>query len=50
MQAYQIKSNRPLVIKTYKACRAILEKDLGIDLIPVKRKFLKESIGSGIRL
>ena len=43
MQAYQITGNRPMVIKTYNACEAILEKEFGIDPLPETRKVLEES-------
>lgn len=44
MRAYQINGNRPMVIKTYKACEAILETEFGIDPLPETRKILNESI------
>lgn len=34
MQAYKIKGNRPQVIKTFKACKAVLEEEFGIDPLP----------------
>ncbi len=44
MKAYQISGNRPMVIKTYNACEAVLEKEFGIDPLPETRKVLEESM------
>ena len=41
MQAYLIKGNRPLAIKTYQKCVAVLEKEYGIDPLPETKKLIK---------
>lgn len=43
MKAYLLNGNRPMVIKTYKACESILEIEFGIDPLPETRKVLEES-------
>lgn len=43
MKAYLLNGNRPMVIKTYNACEAILETEFGIDPLPETRKILEES-------
>lgn len=43
MRAYQLNGNRPMVIKTYKVCKTILETEFGIDPLPETRKILEES-------
>ncbi len=41
MQAYAAKGNRPLVIKTYQQCAAVLEREFGIQPLPETRRLLE---------
>lgn len=40
MQAYAAKGNRPMVIKTYQQCAAVLDEELGIQPLPETRKLM----------
>ena len=41
MKAYQVKQNRPQVIKTYRLCEQVLEEEFGIEPLPETRKLLQ---------
>ena len=40
MEAYDIKGNRPLAIKTYAKCEKILDKEFGIEPLPITKNLL----------
>ncbi len=42
MRAYRQKGNRPMVIKTYRACEKILEEEFGIEPLPETKRVLRE--------
>lgn len=43
MQAYHSNGNRPMVLKTYKICKNILEREYGIEPLPETRKVMEMS-------
>ncbi len=45
MEAYALKGNRPLAIKTYQKCEKVLKKEFGIEPLPITKNLL-ESIRS----
>lgn len=42
MQAYITKNNRPQVIKTYKSCESVLNKEFGISPLPETKRLLNQ--------
>lgn len=40
MEAYALKGNRPLAIKTYQKCKKVLEKEFGIEPLPITKNLL----------
>ncbi len=42
MQAYNNKGNRPMAIKTYKACEKVLQEEFGIPPLPETKKIYNE--------
>lgn len=45
MEAYFLKGNRPMAIKTYKACEKVLDEEFGIDPLPETQQLLKRIRG-----
>lgn len=46
MRAYQQKNNRPQVIKTYKACEDVLDREFGITPLPETVRLYREVMGA----
>lgn len=44
MQAFDRKGNRPMVIKTYQKCAAVLDEEFGIEPLPQTRKLYHEVV------
>lgn len=44
MEAYLQKGNRPMVIKTYRQCESVLEKEFGIAPLPETKLILKKTV------
>lgn len=40
MEAYALKGNRPLAIKTYNKCKKVLDEEFGIEPLPITRNLL----------
>lgn len=40
MEAYALKGNRPLAIKTYQKCKKVLAKEFGIEPLPITKNLL----------
>ena len=47
MQAYLQKGNRPMAIKTYRQCEAVLDKEFGIAPLPETKRLMGEIMGEG---
>lgn len=41
MEAYALKGNRPLAIKTFAKCKKVLEQEFGIEPLPITKNLLK---------
>ena len=46
MEAYFIKGNRPMAIKTYQQCEKVLDEEMGIDPLPETQKLYKKIINT----
>ncbi len=45
MEAYFLKGNRPMAIKTYQQCQKVLDEEFGIDPLPETRRLLERIRG-----
>ena len=44
MEAYLKKSNRPMAIKTYRQCEAVLEKEFGVKPMPETKQLYQKIV------